>query len=252
VSLTYLGHSAFRFDLPGLCIYSDPYIRDPMDWTQLPKGDLVLYSHGHFDHGVLLAPDLYEKWKCRFIAPRVLITWMQRKFRKRIPADAFIPLNEGETTEINGLKISAITAHHPMTRLGKTILTLFARSRAPGNPVNGYYFDGYYHSGDTIYSANIAAALKGKAIHTACIPIGGKYKVASPQEALRIAEEIGASRLVPMHWQPLMQQVPFRFQPSDLVKLAKQSDTSVQICALAIGETLDDFAHEKPGVTPTI
>ena len=242
MSLTYLGHSAFKFDLPGLCLYVDPYIKDPVDWTRLEKGQLVLFTHGHFDHGVLMAPDLWEAWRCRFVAPKALISWISRKYRRRIPADALIPLNAGESLVVSGVSITAIPAHHPLTRLGKTILTLFARSRAPGNPVNGYYFEGYYHAGDTIYTPAIAQALAGKAVHTVCLPIGGKYKVASPQEALRIAEEIGAQRLVPMHWQPLVEKIPFRYQPSDLVKLARSSGSPVEICALAIGEVL-----ERPG-----
>jgi hypothetical protein len=55
---------------------------------------------------------------------------------------------------------------------------------------------------------------------------------------VRLAEEIKAERLVPMHWQPLLDQVFFRYQPSDLIRLAKTSQTAVKVCPLAIGETL--------------
>lgn len=239
MSLTYLGHSAFKFALPGACLYTDPYFQDPVDWRRLDKGDLVLFSHGHFDHGVLLAPQLWEAWQCQFVAPTALVRWMARKYRRKIPPQAFTPLDQGETTNLRGVTITAVPAHHPLTRLGKTILALFARSSAPGNPVNGYYFEGYYHAGDTIYTPAIREALKGRAVHTACLPIGGKYKVASPQEAIRIAEEIGASKLVPMHWQPLMEQVPFRYRPSDLLRLAEGSRSAVAICPLAVGEVLE-------------
>jgi L-ascorbate metabolism protein UlaG (beta-lactamase superfamily) len=245
LSLTYLGYSAVKFELPRLTIYVDPFFRDPVDWHKLPKGDLVLFSHGHFDHGVQSADELYEAWKCQFIAPKQLIQWMARKFRKRIPASALIPLSHNETVDIGAIKIRAIPAHHPINRMGKTLLALFARSSAPGKPVNGYYFEGYYHGGDTIYTPLIAEAVRGLEIHTACLPIGGKYAVASPSDALRLAEEINAQRLVPLHWQPLMQQVPFRYQSSDLVKLAKSSGTTVEVCALAIGEQLDSLPRSQ-------
>ncbi len=239
MGLTYLGYSAFKFDLPGLTLYIDPYFRDPVDWTRLDKGDVVLLTHGHFDHGVLMCAELWDAWQCKFVGPRPLMRWMARKYRRRIPAEALVSLDEGESVTLSGVRIEAVHAHHPTTRLGKTLLAIFARSSAPGKPVNGYFFEGYYHSGDTVYSPSIAPALKGKEIHTACIPIGGKYKVASPQEALRIAEEIGARRLVPMHWQPLVEQVPFRYQPSDLIKLARSVRTAVEVCPLAIGEVLE-------------
>jgi L-ascorbate metabolism protein UlaG (beta-lactamase superfamily) len=247
VSLTYLGHSAFRYEVSGLKLYIDPYIQEPLDWRRLPKGDVVLLTHGHFDHGVLMAPNLYEAWKCKFVAPRPLAAWMLRKYKGKIPHAAIIGVQPGQVIKLGELEILAVPAHHPMTRLGKTILTLFARSSAPGNPVQGYYFDGFYQSGDTIYTPDIAAQLKGKPVHTAILPIGGKYKTANPQEALRIAEEIGANRLVPCHWQPLMEQVPFRYQPSHLVKLAKSTRSVVEIHPLAIGQELEDSNQRLDG-----
>lgn len=239
MSLTFLGHSAVRFAVAGLSVYVDPYFKDPVDWTKLPKGDLVLFSHGHFDHGVLTAAKLYSAWHCKFAGPKALMQWMIRKYRRVIPADNFMSIDQGETIEFRGMKILATPAYHPINRLGKTILTVFARSSAPGKPVIGFFFEGYYHAGDTIYQPSIAEALKGRTVHTACLPIGGKYAVASPEDAILIAEEIGARHVVPLHWQPLVQQVPFRYQPSDLVKLAKTKKTTVIICPLAIGEVLE-------------
>lgn len=186
-----------------------------------------------------MAGKLYDAWKCHFIGPKPLMRWMTRKYRGRIPADMLLPLDHHESLTFKNLKISAVPAHHPLNRLGKTIMTLFARSSAPGKPVNGYYFAGYYHSGATIYSPAVVEAIKAFPVHTACVPIGGKYAIASPKEALRIAEEIGAERLVPMHWQPLLDQVFFRYQSSDLIRLARQTQTKVEVCALAIGEVLN-------------
>ncbi len=248
MSLTYLGHSAVQFQVNDLTIYVDPYFKDPVDWTTLPKADLVILTHGHFDHGVLMSVQLWQAWNCSFLAPRTLIQWMQRKYKRKIPADAFIAITHNETVQFKGLSITAVPAHHPVNRMGKTILRLFARSSAPGKPVNGYYFDGYYHAGDTIYTTAIPTALKDLRVHTACLPIGGKYGVASPAEALKIAEQIGANRIVPLHWQALVEQVPFRYQSSDLVKLAKDNKTTVAICPLAIGELLEPVSASDNSV----
>ncbi len=238
-SLTYFGYSAVQVELANLRIYVDPYFTSPADWVNLPQGHLVLFSHGHFDHGVLLTPKLYEKWKCQFVAPKPLVNWLRRKYRKTVPTEAFLPLDAGESLYYGETKITAVPALHPLNRLGKTIITLFARSRAPGKPVNGYFFEGYYHAGATIYSAEIAKALAGCKVHTAFLPIGGKYAIASPAEALQIAEEIGAKRLVPMHWQPLAEQVFYRYQPSHLMKLAKDNQSKVEVLPLAAGQKVE-------------
>ncbi len=245
MSLTYLGHSAFKFELPGLRLYVDPYFQDPVDFHRLDPGAVVLFSHGHFDHGVLSSAKLWHEWKCQFVGPRRLIEWMIKKYRKVIPAEVCHALDHGESTIINGIRITAVPAHHPMSRMGKTMHALFSRSSAPGNPVNGYHFNGYYHSGDTLYTPAISEFLRGYETHTACLPIGGKYKIATPEEALRIAEELKAVRMVPMHWQPMVEQVPFRYRPSHLVKLAKANQSPVQICTLAIGEKLEDLVKES-------
>jgi L-ascorbate metabolism protein UlaG (beta-lactamase superfamily) len=245
LSLTYLGHSAFKYDVGGLRIYVDPYFQEPVDARKLEKGDVVLLTHGHFDHGVLASARLWETWQCKFVAPQALIDWMQRKYRRVIPPEVLIPLGHGQTLTVGDVTIRAVPALHPVTRLGKTIHAIFARSSAPGNPVNGYYFEGYYQSGDTIYTPDIAKSLKGLPINTACLPVGGKYKTATPHEALRIAEEIGAKRIVPCHWQPLVEQVPFRYRPSHLVKLAKDNGSNIQVCPLAIGEVLEDSSIQS-------
>lgn len=238
-SLTYFGYSAVQVELTNLRVYIDPYFTSPGDLANLQPGHLVLFSHGHFDHGVLLTPKLYEMWKCQFVAPKALVNWLRRKYKKKVPAEAFLPLDVGQSLYYGDTKITAVPALHPLNRLGKTIMAMFARSRAPGKPVNGYYFEGYYHAGATIYSADIAKALVDHPVHTAFVPIGGKYATASPEEALRIAEELNAKRLVPMHWQPLGEQVFYRYQPSHLMKLAKDNESRVEVLPLAIGQRVE-------------
>lgn len=183
-----------------------------------------------------MAKKLYELWDCHFAGPRALMQWLHR--RRRIPMEKLHPIGHHESINFRGLDITAVPALHPVNRLGKTIMALFARSSAPGKPVNGYYFAGFYHAGATIYTPEIAQALEGKLVHTALLPIGGKYAIAKPHEALQIAEEVKAHRIVPLHWQPLKEQVFFRYQSSHLVKLAQETGSPVEVRALAIGELL--------------
>ncbi len=66
VAVTFIGHATFLLRLPGLTILTDPVFSDrcsPVAWagprrarppglplTHLPPIDLVLVSHGHYDH----------------------------------------------------------------------------------------------------------------------------------------------------------------------------------------------------------
>ena len=44
-SIEWLGHSGFRIDASGTTIYIDPYRID-----EGPLADLILVTHGHYDH----------------------------------------------------------------------------------------------------------------------------------------------------------------------------------------------------------
>jgi len=49
IDITFYGHSSFRIDYANMVIYVDPvgmYVKD----KNLPKGDLILVTHEHFDH----------------------------------------------------------------------------------------------------------------------------------------------------------------------------------------------------------
>ncbi len=66
VSVTFIGHSSFLIRLPGLTILTDPVFSErasPVSWAgprrvrapgrtlgQLPRPDLLLLSHNHYDH----------------------------------------------------------------------------------------------------------------------------------------------------------------------------------------------------------
>ncbi len=56
-TLTWYGHAAFKLVTPsGKVIWFDPWVTNPKnptgkdDLAKIDKGDLILISHGHFDH----------------------------------------------------------------------------------------------------------------------------------------------------------------------------------------------------------
>lgn len=239
MQITFYGFSCFKLETGGQTIYFDPYLKFIHKIESLAKPDLIIFSHGHFDHGALMLKTTYKHWLCPIIGPSQLIKWMKRKYKRLIPMENFTAIDNGESLDFKGCQILATPTYHPLNRLGKTIFALHTRSRSPGNPVNGYYVNGFYFSGDTKYTPEIAKSLRGREVKVAAIPIGGKYGVANPSEACDVAGEIKAKALIPMHYHALIQQVPFRYQPSHLIKLANTQNLKFKIHPLAIGESLD-------------
>ena len=78
ITLTWLGHAAFRFDTPaGDRIYVDPFLTGnpscPEGESEPDRVDAILLTHGHLDH-VGDAARLAQTWACPVIA-QVDLRW---------------------------------------------------------------------------------------------------------------------------------------------------------------------------------
>ncbi len=49
LSMTFLGHGSLMMDIAGRVIQVDPY-GEVADYSKLPKADLILITHDHYDH----------------------------------------------------------------------------------------------------------------------------------------------------------------------------------------------------------
>src|SRR5438045_4117138 len=72
--VTWYGHAAFRIDTPsGKVLLIDPWIENPANanakdiLAKLTAVDLILVSHGHFDH-IGNATDIAKKTKAKLVA----------------------------------------------------------------------------------------------------------------------------------------------------------------------------------------
>ena len=123
-ALTFIGHSTFLLQLPGLTILTDPVFSDrcsPVQWagprrarppglalTQLPQVDVVLVSHNHYDHMDL--PSL------RQLAGRGTPAVIGTRGNDRILRDAgfgqVTTLDWWESTMSGAVRITATPARH--------------------------------------------------------------------------------------------------------------------------------------------
>lgn len=214
----WLAQSGFLIKWQTKYLLFDPYLSDSLsvkyqhtekphvrmserviDPAELDFLDIVTSSHNHTDHldAETLIPILENK-KVQFIIPEA-----NRDFVvDRIGCETAFPvgLNDGISFEHEGFKITGVpSAHNELERNEK------GECRYMGYVVQ---FGDYsiYHSGDTLLFDGLQEILKPFQVDIAFLPINGNKpgrKVAgnlNPEEAAKLAKEIGAKLVIPHHY----------------------------------------------------
>lgn len=183
-SLEWLGHSGFHLDAQGASIYIDPY-----RVGQGPPADLILITHGHYDHCSPLAIEQLAHQRTTVIAPAAVAERLPGRVGSIAP---------GETLEhevVRGVEITALAAYNTSKR---------DRSGAAFHPREagwvGYELnvrgERLYHSGDTDVIPEMDAVA---GVDVALLPVSGVY-VMTAAEAVEAARRIQPRVAVPMHW----------------------------------------------------
>ncbi|MGD9518070.1 MAG: MBL fold metallo-hydrolase [Armatimonadota bacterium] len=165
VTILYHGHACFTIkDQDGFTVVVDPF--DPQVGYKMPqwKADVVLVTHGHYDHANVGAVDCERA-----------------------------PLLEAKgETRAGPLVIRGVTVPH-WASLG---------DKARGE-VTAYRWEqggvALCHLGDLaqLLTAEQTAALKP--VDVLFVPVGGKYTV-GPAEAVQVVEQLEPAIVVPMHY----------------------------------------------------
>lgn len=211
ISLTWLGHSTFKVvSAEGKTLLIDPWVagnpKCPDDQKAIEQLDLMLCTHGHFDHigdAVSIA---------RSTAPTVvgifeLCAWMERKGIKNTS-----PMNKGGSQRVGDITITMVHADHSCG------ITEDDGSIVYGGEAAGYvitFENGFrlYHAGDTAVFGDMKLIGDLYRPDLALLPIGDRF-VMSPREAALAARLLGVSTVVPMHYGtfPLLTGTPEAFQ----------------------------------------
>lgn len=200
VSYTWYGHSCFEVETPGgLRILIDPWFSNPSSPRApdaVERCDLMLVSHGHFDHlgdAVPIASRTRPAWPCI----HEMSLWLAR----RLPGgqDAATGMNKGGTVEMKGVKVTMTAADHSAGDWSPETGTPLYLGEPVGFVVeleNGHRF---YFAGDT--SAFIDFRLVGELYRpdVCFLPIGGHFTM-GPAEAARAVELLGTDTVVPIHY----------------------------------------------------
>ena len=183
LEITFLGHGSLLMTFGGKTIHVDPY-GEVADYGSLPKADLVLVTHEHFDH---LDPKAFQA----ILKPDTTVIASKACAGKLPPA---LIMANGDTRTILGLPVEAVPAYN------------IAHKRPDGTPFhpkgsgNGYIVafgdKRVYIAGDTENTPEMKAL---KTIDVAFLPMNLPYTM-SPEMAADAARAFRPKILYPYHF----------------------------------------------------
>ncbi|MFM2302310.1 MAG: hypothetical protein RLZZ84_2046, partial [Pseudomonadota bacterium] len=216
--MAWLGHASFAIRIAGKLVLTDPYLSataGPFGFgpkrflpaavaaEHLPRLDCIVISHNHYDHVDTAALKAY-RW--RHETP-VVCPLGVGKLLRRLGFATVVELDWWQEWQLDGLTLTALPAVHfsgrgPFDR-NQTLWMSMAFTSATRK---------VWFGGDTGHGAVFREiGRRAGPFDIALIGIGAyepriimEVSHATPEEAITIAREIGASAAVGMHWGSIM------------------------------------------------
>ncbi|MFC5496906.1 metal-dependent hydrolase [Caenimonas terrae] len=237
----WLGQSAFRITSPGgKVIVTDPWLKlnplTPPEYKNLEalgKVDVLLVSHGHFDH-FADAPALALLNQVPMYGPGDMNQTVG--LLGILPPNLVPRFNKGGTiTPAPGIKVTAVRAEHSSVIVWKNPATGKDESHYGGEPVgfiieleNGFRI---WHMGDTGLFGDMKFIAEYYKPDLVLMPIGGHFTMDPADAAFATREWIKPRYVIPMHYgaNPLGKGTPAQFSQA-------LGTSSTRVLALKPGE----------------
>lgn len=182
LKITFIGHSSLMFTFGGKVLHVDP-VSQMGDYTKLPKADIILITHDHFDHLDPKTIALLSTAKTELILTETCAGQVK----------GGVVMKNGDTKTAAGVKIEAVPAYN------------IVHMSAPGQPFhpkgkgNGYVFTfgdkRIYVAGDT---ENIPEMKALAGVDCAFLPMNLPYTM-TPEMVADAARTLKPKILYPYH-----------------------------------------------------
>src|SRR5579872_1158265 len=227
VKITWLGHATFRVETPGgKIVLIDPWVMGnpacPTTERNVKKVDVMLCTHGHFDH-IGDAVEIAKKHHPKVVGIPELCGWLGKKGVKQLAE-----MNKGGTQAVDDIKVTMVHADHSCGIKDGDELVY-------GGEACGYVVEfangvKIYHAGDTNVFGDMKIIRELYEPQIAMIPIGDHYTM-GPREAAYACNLLKPKTVIPMHFGtfPVLTG-----RPSELHKLAP----GIEVLEMKPGQTI--------------
>jgi N-acyl-phosphatidylethanolamine-hydrolysing phospholipase D len=221
ISVTWLGHSTALWQVSGLNILTDPHFHEraspvrfagprretplPARLSDLPRIDVVLISHNHYDHldrPTVLDLQAQAGGPPLFVVPLGVDLWLKHEGINRVQA-----LDWWDRHEVGGVVITLVPAQHwssrsPFDRNRSLWGGFVVQTRWEGEPFSLYY------AGDTGYGRDfVDIGTRFGGFDFAQIPVGCylprwfmRNQHVNEAEAVQIHRDVKSRLSVGVHW----------------------------------------------------
>ena len=256
-AVSWLGHSSLLVRVGAQWVLIDPVLSGtagpvqglgparltalPLSPEALPRIDVVLITHDHYDHldlATVRRLAAQPGGAPTFLVGQGLGAWFTEEVQA--PAQEFA---WWQSTRIGDTGFTFVPAQHNSGR------TPWARNQTLwGGWVVEHAGRRFYHAGDTAYVAPLFADLRTRIgpIDLAALPIGAylpreamRFEHTNPDDAVQAFQDLGARRAFGIHWGTFQLGDDEPFQPARDLAEAVQRRGTPAFGLTAIGSVLD-------------